>query len=89
MFMDLVSHHNGYKLCDSSKQQTRMEYFLILGLTSGDMETVFEMVDGFFHIHAYFMGEVPFLRPLESARISPEILFRINIEHSAAGGVRA
>jgi len=47
VFMDLVSHHNGYWLCDSGKQQIRMERFLILCLTSGDTETVFEMVDGF------------------------------------------
>ena len=47
VFMDPVSHHNGDKLCDPGKQQIRMECFLILGLTSGDTETVFEMVDGF------------------------------------------
>lgn len=89
VFMELVSHHNGYKLCDSGKQQVRMECFLILGLTSSDTETVFEMVDGFFHIHTYFVGGVPFLRTPESAGISPKILFRINIEHPAAGGIRA
>ena len=89
VFMDLVSHHNGYKLCDSGKQQIRMECFLILGLTSGDTETVFEMVDGFFHIHTYFIGGDPFLRTPESAGISPEILFRVYIEHPAAGGIRA
>ena len=89
VFMDLVSHHNGYKLCDSGKQQIRMECFLILGLTSGDTETVFEMVDGFFHIPTYFVGGVPFLRTPESAGISPKILFRVNIEHPAAGGIRA
>ena len=44
VFMDLVSHHNGYKLCDSGRQQVRMECFLILGLTSGDTETVLEMI---------------------------------------------
>lgn len=32
VFMDLVSHHNGYKLCDSGKQQIRMECILIWGL---------------------------------------------------------
>ena len=89
VFMDLVSHHNGYKLCDSGKQQIRMERFLILGLTSGDTATVFEMVDGFFHIHTHFAGGVPFLRTPESAGISPEILFRVNIEHPATGGIRA
>lgn len=89
VFMDLVSHNNGYKLCDSGKQQIRMECFLILGLTSGNTETVFEMVDGFFHIHTYFVGGVPFLRAQESAGISPKILFRVNIEHPAAGGMRA
>lgn len=89
VFMDLVSHHNGYKLCDSGKQQIRMECFLILGLASGNTETVFEMVDGFFHIHTDFIGGDPFLRTPESAGISPEILFRIDIEHPAAGGIRA
>ena len=58
VFMDLVSHHNSYKLCDSGKQQIRMECFLILSLASGDTETVLEMMDGFFHIHTYFMGGV-------------------------------
>lgn len=89
VFMELVSHHNSYKLCDSGKQQVRMECFLILGLTSGDTGTVLEMVDGFFHIHTYFIGGVPFLRTPESAGISPEILVRVNIEHPATGGIRA
>ena len=89
VFMDSVSHHNGDKLCDPGKQQIRMECFLILGLTSGDTETVFEMVDGFFHIHTYSVGGVPFLRTPESAGISPEILFRVYIEHPATGGIRA
>lgn len=44
VFIDLVSHHNGYKLCDAGRQQIRMECFLILGLTSGDTETVLEMI---------------------------------------------
>lgn len=89
VFMYLVSHHNGYKLCDSGKQQIRMECFLILGFTSSGTETVFEMVDGFFHIHTYFVGGVPFLRTPESAGISPKILFWVNIEHPAAGRIRA
>lgn len=87
--MDPVSHHNGYKLCDSGKQQICMESFLILGFTSGDTETVFEMADGFFYVHTYFIGGVPFIRIPESARVCPQILFRINIKHPAAGGIRA
>lgn len=46
------------------------------------------MVDGFFHIHTYFVGGAPFLRTPESAGISPEILFRVDMEHPAAGGTR-
>ena len=41
VFMDPVSHHNGYKLCNPGKKQIRMECFLILGLTSGDTETTY------------------------------------------------
>ena len=89
VFMDPVSHHNGYKLCNPGKQQIRMECFLILGLTSGDTETVFEMVDGFFHIHTYFVGGVPFIRIPEGAGIEPQVFFRINIKHPAAGRICA
>ena len=89
VFMELVSHYNSYKLCNSGKQQIRMECFLILGPASCDTETVLEMVNGFFHIHTYFIGGVPFQRTPENAGISPEILFRVNIEHPAAGGIRA
>ena len=62
VFMDLVSRYNGYRLCDSGKQRIRMERSLILGLTSSDTETVLEMIDGFFHIHTYFIGGISFLR---------------------------
>lgn len=87
--MDLVSHHNGYQLCNCGRQQIGMECFLILSLTSSDTETVFEMVNGFFHIPTCFVGGIPFLRTSESAGISPKILFWVNTEHPAAGGIRA
>ncbi len=59
MFMDLVSHYNGYKLCDSGKQQIRMERFFILRLAPRNTEAVLEVIDGLLHIYTYFVGGVP------------------------------
>ena len=63
-----------------------MERFFILCLTPRNTETVFEVVNGFFYIHTDFVGGIPFIRAADSYRVSTEVLFRINVDHSSAGG---
>lgn len=58
--------------------------FFILGFTPSDTETVLEVVDAFHYIYTYLVGGVSFFR----ARISPKILFWVNIEYPVAGGIR-
>lgn len=62
-----------------------MQRFLILGLPAGNVKTVFEVVNGFFHIDTYLICAVPFFCSACSSRIGTQILFRIDIEHPATG----
>ena len=47
-----------------------MERFLILGFAPGNAETILEMMDGFFYIHPYFVGGIPFLCAADGSGIS-------------------
>ena len=84
--MDFVCIHYGNKLGNSSKQQISMESFFILRPTSCNTKTVFEVVDSFFNIYPYFIGTVQFFCTADCSGVSEEILFRINVNHSSAGG---
>ena len=62
-----------------------MKCFLILRFTPGHTKAIFQVVDGFFYIHAYFVGGIPFFCATDSSGISTKVLFRINVDHSPAG----
>ena len=47
------------------------------------------MVNGFFYIYANLISRNPVLCSTGSTGIGTKILFRINIEHPPAGGIRA
>ena len=55
--------------------------------TSCDAETVFKVVDGFLDGHAYFVGIVPFFGSTNGSGEGTKIFFRIDIEHTTAGGI--
>lgn len=89
MLMDLISKYNGNELCDPCKDEVGMERFFVLCLTACQTETVLEMVDGTFYGSPDFIGRIPFFRAADRSRISPKILFRIDIYHPAGLGIRA
>ena len=62
-----------------------MESLFILGFASGKPEAVFKMIDGAFHGSPDLIGILPFRGSPESAGISPQVFFRIDINHSPAG----
>lgn len=52
---------------------------------SGNTKAVLQMVNGFFNIDPDFVCGIPFLCPADCSRVSTEVLFRININHSSTG----
>ncbi len=62
-----------------------MKCFLILRFTPGNTKAVLKVVDGFFHIYAYFIGGIPFFCAADSSRIGTKVLFRIDVDHSSTG----
>lgn len=88
MLMDLISDHHRDELGDPSEQQVGMQGLFIPGLTPGNTKTVLEMVDGSFHSPPDLIDGLPSIRAAEGARISPQVLFRIEVEHAPTGGSR-
>lgn len=89
MMVDFICKNNRDELCDTSKDQICMQCFFILSLMSCKAKTIFEMIDLSFYSSSDFLCFVPFFRAANGTRISPEIFFRININHSSTfrGGV--
>ena len=85
VLMQLIGYHHRNKLGDPGKQQVRMERLFILRFAPCKTETVLKVVNGFFHVHADFVGGIPFLRAEDCSGIRTEVLFRIDIDHSSAG----
>lgn len=85
MLMNFICDHNGYELGNARKQQICMKCFLIPRFSSGYTKTVLKMVNCFFHIYSDFIRGSPLLCAPCSARIYPEVFFRIDIEHTPAG----
>ena len=88
MHVQFVSHHYSDKLGNPGEKQVGMKRFLILGFTTGNTKTVFEVVDGFFNIYSDFVGGIPFLGATDCSGISAKVLFWINVDHPSTGRCR-
>ena len=87
--MDLVSNHHSDQLSNTGEKKVCVKRFLILSFSTGNTETVFEMVDGFLNIPSDFVGGIPFFRTALDTRICTEIFLRIDVDHPSAGRSRA
>ena len=88
MLVQFVSNQYRNELGNSGEKQIRMKRSFILGFTSGNTKTVFEMVDGFLNRYSDFVGGIPFIRTADCTRIGTQIFLRIKINHPAAGRFR-
>ena len=73
MLMDLVSNHHSDQLSNSGEKKVCVKRFLILSSSTGNTETVFEMVDRFLDIDSDFVGFIPFFRTAFNTRIRTKI----------------
>ena len=89
MLMDLVSNHHSDQLGNTGEKKVCVKRFLILSSSTGNTETVFEMVDRFLDIDSDFVGFIPFFRTAFNTRIRTEIFLRIDVDHPSAGRSRA
>lgn len=63
-----------------------MKRFFILGFAFGKSKAVLEMVNGAFHGSPDLIGITPCSSSAQSARVRPQVFFRIDVNHPAAGG---
>lgn len=85
MFMDFISNDYGNQPGNSGKKQVRVKCFFVLRFTPGNTKAVFQMVNGFFHIYAYFISGIPFLCTTDGSGIGTKILLWVDVDHSSAG----
>lgn len=62
-----------------------MKRLFILSFTPRNAVAVFIMINGLFNNNTYFIGIFPFRSTAKYTRISSVILFRVDINYSAAG----
>ena len=89
MLMDLISNHQSDQLGNTGEKKVCMKCFLILSSSTGNTETVFEMVDRFLDIDTNLVGFIPFFRTALDTRICAEIFLGIDVDHPSAGRSRA
>lgn len=82
MLIYFISKNYADQLCDTCQKQICVERFLVLGFASGKPETTFKMVDGAFYSGSDLIGILPFGSPTQSAGISSQVFFQIDIDHS-------
>ena len=87
--MDAVRQQHGDKLRDAGQAKVGFQGFCILRFPPGQSEAALEMVYGTFDGCADFICAVPFIRPAQDAGVRAVVLFRTDIEHPPAGGIRA
>ena len=81
--IDFIRKYNCYQLGNSCKDQIGVKCFLILSSSSGQTKIILDVVNISFYGGSDFVSVIPFFCTTDSARIGTEILFRINIHHSA------
>ena len=89
MLMDLVSNHHSDQLSNTGEKKVCVKRFLILSSSTGNTETVFEMVDRFLDIDTNLVGFIPFFRAAFNTRICTKIFLGIDVDHPSAGRSRA
>ena len=82
---DAVRHKDRHKLGDARYDDIRMQRIRVAGPASGYAEAVLEVVYGFFHNHADFIGFLPFGGHPYGSGKGAQLLFGVYVEHSAAG----
>lgn len=83
MVFDLIRKDNSNELRDAGKDQISMQSFFVLCTPACKAEIFLYMMNVSFYSSPYFIRIVPFLRTTEGAGIRAEILFGINVYHSA------
>lgn len=83
MAVDFISKNNGNELGDSCKDEICMECFLILGSAPGEAEMLFDVINPSLNNSSDFVCIIPFFGATDCSRISTEIFFGINIDHTA------
>ena len=84
MTMNFICKNYGYQLGDAGKDQVGMQGLFILGTASCETEIILDMLDISFNNSPDLIGIVPFLCSTECTGISPEVFFRIYINHASA-----
>lgn len=84
--IDFIRKYNCYQLGNSCKDQIGVKCFLILSSSSGQTKIILDVVNISFYGGSDFVGVMPFFGTANNPRIGTKILFRINIDHSAARG---
>ena len=84
MMVDFICKNYRYQLGNAGKDQVGRQGLFILGTASCEAEIILDMLDISFNNRSDLIGIVPFLCTAECAGISPEVFFRIDINHASA-----
>ena len=87
MLVDAIGKKHGNKLGDACQIQISLGGKSISCFSSCEAETVFKVIDRFLDGHAYFVGIVPFFGSTSGSGKGAKIFFRIDIKHTATGGI--
>ena len=82
--MNTVGKNHGNKLRDTGEKQIGMEKFIIASFATVQAKAVLKMVDAFLQDSSDFVVVYSILSPPNGARISAEVFFGIDIDHSSA-----
>lgn len=84
MTMKFSCKNYSYQPGDAGKDQAGMQGLFILGTASCETEIILDMLDISFYNRFDLIGIVPVLCTTVCAEISPEVFFRIDINHASA-----
>lgn len=88
MFMNFIRKKDADQLCDTSEYQIRMKCFFVLSATPGNTQIVLQVIDGLLYNRTYTIGVIPFRSTPDCSGHGTEILFRVDIDHTSAHGIR-
>ena len=85
MLVYFIGKNHSDQLRDTRQEQVGMESLFILGFAPCKSKAVFKVIDGALHSSPGLIGGFPFGSPTQGTWISPQVFFRINIDHSPTG----
>ena len=85
MLVYFIGKNHSDQLRDTRQEQVGMERLFILGFAPCKSKAVFKMIDGALHSSPGLIGGFPFGSSTQGTWISPQVFFRINIDHSPTG----